>query len=134
MTCIFHTAKEGYFLLESSKSPYAGDVFHQPPLVLALLIPFLKLKNDMALWWFFIICDTFVALILRKICVHIVTREQKRVLLEEKKGIWHQPLSPLFQAHVLPDTVMMMYVSRCSIVLTLMMMMMMMMYSLVIDI
>eukprot|EP00949_MAST-11_sp_MAST-11-sp1_P003744 g3744.t1 len=34
-----HRVREGLFLISEDKSPYEGDMFHQPPLVLALYAP-----------------------------------------------------------------------------------------------
>ncbi|KAF1779081.1 GPI transamidase subunit PIG-U [Phytophthora cactorum] len=38
----FRRLEEGVFLFQSTGSPYAGDVYHQPPLLFALLYPVLQ--------------------------------------------------------------------------------------------
>ncbi|KAF1779087.1 GPI transamidase subunit PIG-U [Phytophthora cactorum] len=54
----FRRLEEGVFLFQSTGSPYAGDVYHQPPLLFALLYPVLQVAP--ASLQYFIKCTVFI--------------------------------------------------------------------------
>jgi phosphatidylinositol glycan class U len=60
-----HLVTEGLYLLKLNQSPYAGDVYHQPPLVLLLFYGFQNYPIITKL--FFILLDIFAALLIRQI-------------------------------------------------------------------
>lgn len=100
--------REGCFLIETNKSPYLGDVFHQPPLILALFCPLLQHLEAPLLHFFWIAIDFIIAQLLIAICKVHLTQEEC-IKQDEKKGMKYCPLSPLLQPSVLPSTVAAMY-------------------------
>jgi hypothetical protein len=60
---------ESLFLLDHGHSPYQGDVFHQPPLLLLLFFP---LSNAWAQRLVFVLVDCLIAFALRCVCFPIL--------------------------------------------------------------
>lgn len=114
----FQRVRESAFLFDHVGSPYAGDVFHQPPLVFALFYPLLSSgSHAYALTCALFICvDVLLAL-------GFVRLARRTLLLEEgvvpkdaaNKEIWlHRiPVSPLFLRQNLPVMAAFMYVWMC---------------------
>lgn len=113
----FRRVKEGVFLFDHVGSPYAGDVFHQPPLVFALFYPLLRVAplvlQFTAACALFIAVDVAIALGLARLCTRTLRTEEGRTAAHGGQEIWlHQiPVSPLFKPTNLPAMVALMYVS-----------------------
>ncbi len=79
---------EGLFLLKLGQSPYAGDVFHQPPLILPL---FYSIQNDP--WLIraaFIIIDLLCALAIRG-CVQSYQKQLPSHVAKAKDSVILRP-------------------------------------------
>ena len=76
-----HRVREGISLARSGSSPYEGNLFHQPPLVIAFLFPFFDDKGStprydgMPLQILFFIADVLVAYMLRSIMSRKLVRD-----------------------------------------------------------
>ncbi|KAF1791927.1 hypothetical protein JG687_00015705 [Phytophthora cactorum] len=107
----FRRLEEGVFLFQSTGSPYAGDVYHQPPLLFALLYPVLQVAP--ASFQHFITCTVFItadlllAMGFARLCKANLKLEEGRRFTFEDKEIWltQVPVSPLFKPKNLPTTV-----------------------------
>lgn len=103
----FHRVREGVFLSEHVGTPYAGDVFHQPPLVFALFYPFFKLPEHSQYIFmsaFFIGVDVLIALGIARWCTRLLQLEEGFEPVLGKERIWLEqiPVSPLVQPKLLP--------------------------------
>eukprot|EP00644_Phytophthora_capsici_P003827 jgi/Phyca11/544549/estExt2_Genewise1Plus.C_PHYCAscaffold_150156 len=106
----FHRLQEGAFLFRSTGSPYSGDVYHQPPLLFALLYPVLQTPTSLRYLLtcvIFILVDLLLALGFARLCKRNLTMEEGRRFKLGKEEIWlsQVPVSPLFKAENLPTTV-----------------------------
>lgn len=113
----FKRVQESAFLFEHVGSPYAGDVFHQPPLVFALFYPifgFLPTKDLQyaASCALFILVDLLIACGFARLAKRTLCLEEGATPTFENKEIWlHQiPVSPLFTPVNLPAMSAFMYV------------------------
>ena len=109
-----HRVREGISLARSGSSPYEGNLFHQPPLVIAFLFPFFDDKGStprydgMPLQILFFIADVLVAYMLRSIMSRKLVRDgygngnTKRTLLEPTTNQYYVP-NFLRDATLLPD-------------------------------
>ncbi|CAI5735491.1 unnamed protein product [Hyaloperonospora brassicae] len=110
-TSSFHRIREGVFLYVSTGSPYAGDVFHQPPLVFAVLYPVLQLVpvalQYVLLCALFISVDLLLAVGFARLCTNTLKLEEGRSYKVRQDDIWlsHIPVSPLFRPDTLSRTV-----------------------------
>ncbi|EGC39428.1 hypothetical protein DICPUDRAFT_147853 [Dictyostelium purpureum] len=85
---------EGIHLRELGLSPYAGSVYHQPPLVLLLFLPILKMNefiqfNITSSQLFFVLVDCLIAVSLREI-----TKSVSKVLPNEMKPLSKDSILP----------------------------------------
>lgn len=110
----FRRVKESVFLFDHVGSPYAGDVFHQPPLVFALFYPLLRVMS-LALQFtaacaLFIAVDVAIALGLARLSTRTLRSEEGRTPAHDGQEIWlHKiPVSPLFTPSNLPVMVALM--------------------------
>lgn len=108
VTAVSSTARvrEGALLFARTGSPYAGDVFHQPPLVFALF----QLLPGAAL---LVAVDAVLALGFARLARRTLALEEGVVPRDSvNREIWlHRiPVSPLFRRAQLPVTVAMMCV------------------------
>ncbi|CAI5729163.1 unnamed protein product [Peronospora effusa] len=106
----FYRLEEGVFLYHSTGSPYSGDVYHQPPLLFALLYPVLQFV-PLALQYFircavFISVDLLLAMGFARLCARNLKLEEGRHFKIHGREIWlsQVPVSPLFQPKTLPTT------------------------------
>ncbi|ETI35506.1 hypothetical protein, variant 2 [Phytophthora nicotianae] len=107
----FHRLQEGVFLFQTTGSPYSGDVYHQPPLLFALLYPVLQVAP--ASLQYFIICTVFIlvdlllAMGFARLCKRNLKLEEGRRFTFQDKEVWLTlvPVSPLFKPKNLPTTV-----------------------------
>ncbi|KUF79618.1 Phosphatidylinositol glycan anchor biosynthesis class U protein [Phytophthora nicotianae] len=107
----FHRLQEGVFLFQTTGSPYSGDVYHQPPLLFALLYPVLQVAP--ASLQYFIICtvcilvDLLLAMGFARLCKRNLKLEEGRRFTFQDKEVWLTlvPVSPLFKPKNLPTTV-----------------------------
>ncbi|EEY54798.1 uncharacterized protein PITG_08348 [Phytophthora infestans T30-4] len=107
----FRRLQEGVFLFQSTGSPYSGDVYHQPPLLFALLYPVLQI-TPASLQYFmscavFVIVDLLLAMGFARLCEKNLKLEEGRRCVFEDKEIWltQIPVSPLFKPQNLSTTV-----------------------------
>jgi phosphatidylinositol glycan class U len=109
---------EGAFLFDHVGSPYAGDVFHQPPLVFALFYPIFGLLDAAkelqyaAMCALFIAIDVLIACGFARLARRTLALEEGETPVHENKEIWlHRiPVSPLFTPDNLPVMAAFMYV------------------------
>lgn len=111
----FQRVRESAYLFDHVGSPYAGDVFHQPPLVFALFYPLLSSESHS----YALTCALFVCVDVL-LALGFVRLARRTLLLEEgvvpkdadNKEIWlHRiPVSPLFLRQNLPVMAAFMYV------------------------
>ncbi|KAG6954014.1 hypothetical protein JG688_00012552 [Phytophthora aleatoria] len=107
----FRRLEEGVFLFQSTGSPYAGDVYHQPPLLFALLYPVLQVAPASLQYFIkctvFITADLLLAMGFDRLCKANLKLEEGRRFTFEDKEIWltQVPVSPLFKPKNLPTTV-----------------------------
>ncbi|CAI5709531.1 unnamed protein product [Peronospora destructor] len=106
----FYRLEEGVFLYHSTGSPYSGDVYHQPPLLFALLYPVLQFVPS-ALQYFarcvvFISVDLLLAMGFAHLCAKNLKLEEGRHFEIRGREIWRSqvPVSPLFRPENLPTT------------------------------
>ena len=110
-TSSLHRIREGVFLYVSTGSPYAGDAFHQPPLVFAVLYPVLQLVpvalQYVLLCALFIAVDLLLAIGFARLCANTLTLEEGRSYKVRQDDIWLSqiPVSPLFRPDTLSKTV-----------------------------
>nr|CCA25065.1 conserved hypothetical protein [Albugo laibachii Nc14] len=115
----FDRVKESVFHLQQGKSPYDGDTFHQPPLLLLAFYPLLTiLSNHETITYTiiamtFILLDIIIAFQLAKL-THWIHQfgEESRMQTTKDEPIWIEeefPLSPLLKSAVLPNTVAAVY-------------------------
>ncbi|KAG7377673.1 hypothetical protein PHYPSEUDO_011161 [Phytophthora pseudosyringae] len=110
-TSSFRRLQEGVFLFRSTGSPYSGDVYHQPPLLFALLYPVLQVTP--ASLQYLITCAVFIAVDLllatgfARLCARNLKLEEGRRLKVGDEEIWLSqiPVSPLFKPENLPTIV-----------------------------
>ncbi|EGZ22496.1 hypothetical protein PHYSODRAFT_314121 [Phytophthora sojae] len=107
----FRRLQEGAYLFRSTGSPYSGDVYHQPPLLFALLYPVLQL-TPAALQYLvacavFISVDLLIAAGFARLCARNLQLEEGRRFKVRGEEIWlsQVPVSPLFKPENLPTTV-----------------------------
>ncbi|KAG3075612.1 hypothetical protein PI124_g22053 [Phytophthora idaei] len=107
----FRRLEEGVFLFQSTGSPYAGDVYHQPPLLFALLYPVLQVApaslQHFITCTVFITADLLLAMGFARLCKANLKLEEGRRFTFEDKEIWltQVPVSPLLKTKNLPTTV-----------------------------
>ncbi|CAH0486787.1 unnamed protein product [Peronospora farinosa] len=106
----FYRLEEGVFLYHTTDSPYSGDVYHQPPLLFALLYPVLQFV-PLALQYFircavFISVDLLLVMGFARLCARNLKLEEGRHFKIHGREIWlsQVPVSPLFQPKTLPTT------------------------------
>ena len=109
-TSSFRRLKESVFLFEHGKSPYDGDVFHQPPLVFAAFYPLFLLPEEyqyVAASVLFILVDLAIALGFVRLCKRTLALEQRDAPTHGNEEIWLNQiaLSPIFEPDTLPFTV-----------------------------
>ncbi|KAL4155806.1 hypothetical protein PRNP1_007908 [Phytophthora ramorum] len=112
-TCVssLRRLQEGAFLFRASGSPYSGDVYHQPPLLFALLYPALQLVPEALQYLItcavFISVDLLIAAGFARLCGENLKLEEGRRFNMNGKEIWLSkiPVSPLFKPENLPSTV-----------------------------
>jgi hypothetical protein len=109
---------EGFFMLQHGQSPYLGDHFHQPPLLLLVFLPLIN--RPILLRAFFIAMDIAIALALRKLCWwHLCFEEHTFAELRLMGGgFFKTKQSPMFTPFNLPDTVALIYLLHPASVLT----------------
>ncbi|KAE9021752.1 hypothetical protein PR003_g4885 [Phytophthora rubi] len=106
----FRRLQEGAYLFRSTGSPYSGDVYHQPPLLFALLYPVLQLSpaalQYLVVCAIFISVDLLIAVGLARLCAKNLQLEEERFKVRGEE-IWlsQVPVSPLFKPENLPTTV-----------------------------
>ncbi|TMW64776.1 hypothetical protein Poli38472_011656 [Pythium oligandrum] len=110
----FRRVQEAVFLYETQGSPYAGDVFHQPPLVFAAFYPILSLPDKFqyaAACAFFIAVDLLIAWGLVRLCERTHELGEAQVPTHDGDEIWLNkvPMSPVFSDKHLPHTVAFIY-------------------------
>lgn len=87
----FRRLQEGAYLFRSTGSPYSGDVYHQPPLLFALLYPVLQL-TPAALQYLvacavFISVDLLIAAGFARLCArNLQLEEGRRFRFEERRS------------------------------------------------
>ncbi|KDO29350.1 hypothetical protein SPRG_05886 [Saprolegnia parasitica CBS 223.65] len=101
--------QEGLFLAGAGLDPYAGDVFHQPPLVLLAAmgvqsVP-LALSSRLVTCLGAILLDVLIALGFASVCRAFITSQHAQQSENSKVWLNHPPLSPLLQPRYLPLTV-----------------------------
>ncbi|KAG7386326.1 hypothetical protein PHYBOEH_008713 [Phytophthora boehmeriae] len=102
--------QEGVYLFQATGSPYSGDIFHQPPLLFALLYPLLELVPAFLKYFstcaVFILVDLLIAVGLARLCRRTLQLEEGKEPKAQDKTIWLSqiPVSPLFQPKNLPIT------------------------------
>lgn len=106
-------ARESVFLAAATGDAYAGDVFHQPPLVFALARALLAAPAALqfaASCALFMAVDAAVALGFARLCARSQRMEEGRRPALASDEIWlHKvPVSPLFRPDALPATVALM--------------------------
>ncbi|KAG6617731.1 gpi transamidase subunit pig-u family protein [Phytophthora cinnamomi] len=107
----FRRLQEGAHLFRSTGSPYSGDVYHQPPLLFALLYPVLQLPpaalQYLAACVVFVSVDLLIAAGLARLCAKNLQLEEGRRLKAQGREIWlsQVPVSPLLKPENLPITV-----------------------------
>ncbi|RLN85276.1 hypothetical protein BBJ28_00002756 [Nothophytophthora sp. Chile5] len=111
----FRRVQEGAFLFERTDSPYAGDVFHQPPLVFAAFYPLVSLAPPALRYALtcvaFICVDVLIAAGFARLCRRTLQLEEGRVRRFQGQEIWlsRVPVSPLLAPNALPATVAFIY-------------------------
>ncbi|RLN46305.1 hypothetical protein BBJ29_008452 [Phytophthora kernoviae] len=111
----FRRVQEGVYLFQATGSPYSGDVFHQPPLLFALLYPLLELVPPIlqysATCAAFILVDLLIAVGFSRLCRRTLHLEEGREPKVHETTIWLSqiPVSPLFQPKNLPITAAFVY-------------------------
>ncbi|OQR97871.1 hypothetical protein ACHHYP_09876 [Achlya hypogyna] len=99
--------REGLFLVSAGLDPYAGDVFHQPPLVLvgAMFLQEIGLSARLGACLTTMALDATIALGLASICRSFLAGQHAQQ--SENSRVWlnHPPMSPLVQPKYLPLTV-----------------------------
>ncbi|RLN65276.1 hypothetical protein BBJ28_00003456 [Nothophytophthora sp. Chile5] len=88
----FRRVQEGAFLFERTGSPYAGDVFHQPPLVFAAFYPLVSLAPSALRYALacaaFICVDVLIAVGFARLCRRTLQLEEGRVRRFQGQEIW----------------------------------------------
>ncbi|PRP75220.1 hypothetical protein PROFUN_15942 [Planoprotostelium fungivorum] len=76
---------EALFLNEHGVDPYAGDAFHQPPIMLLLYYPFHHFRlPPLYLHLFWLMLDIVIAFLIRSIAFKVLDREQSENKTESK--------------------------------------------------
>ncbi|DBA04385.1 TPA: hypothetical protein N0F65_009981, partial [Lagenidium giganteum] len=109
-----HRVRESAYLFEHLGSPYAGDVFHQPPLVFAAFYPLMLLPEPLqyiACCALFIAVDVAIACGMARLCRSCHANEEGDVPRVNADEIWlHRiPVSPLFAPDRLPTVAALIY-------------------------
>lgn len=115
----FQRVRESAFLFDHTGSPYAGDVFHQPPLVFALFYPLLAHERlqYVGVCALFIAIDVLIALGFARLARRTLLLEEGVVPKDSaNREIWlHKiPVSPLFSRPNLPAMAAFMYALACA--------------------
>ncbi|OQS07039.1 hypothetical protein THRCLA_00956 [Thraustotheca clavata] len=101
--------QEGLFLANTGLNPYAGDVFHQPPLLLLMAMTAQTISSALSVRFLICFCsivlDVVIAFGFGQLCREFI--QSQRVQQSENSRMWlnHPPLSPLLQPDYLPVTV-----------------------------
>ncbi|EQC37213.1 hypothetical protein SDRG_05439 [Saprolegnia diclina VS20] len=105
--------QEGLFLAGAGLDPYAGDVFHQPPLVLLAAMGVqsmpLHLSSRLVTCLGAILLDVLIALGFASVCRAFIATQHAQQSENSKVWLNHPPLSPLLQPRYLPLTVAAVY-------------------------
>ncbi|ETW02512.1 hypothetical protein H310_06008 [Aphanomyces invadans] len=105
----YQRLQEGHFLYKACNAPYAGDSFHQPPLVLALynlLESFTAFNTSLRVCWIgcTIAVDVLIALGFASLCRAFLSSQQEQQCERSKIWLNHPPVSPLLTPENLPAT------------------------------
>ncbi|ETV83374.1 hypothetical protein, variant 3 [Aphanomyces astaci] len=101
--------QEGHFLYKAGVNPYAGDTFHQPPLVLAvytlldaLTVFHISLRTCLIGWTIFM--DVVIALGFASMCRAFLSSQGEQQCERSKIWLNHPPVSSLLAPEMLPAT------------------------------
>ncbi|RHZ10406.1 hypothetical protein DYB31_002206 [Aphanomyces astaci] len=101
--------QEGHFLYKAGVNPYAGDTFHQPPLVLAvytlldaLTVFHIPLRTCLIGWTIFM--DVVIALGFASMCRAFLSSQGEQQCERSKIWLNHPPVSSLLAPEMLPAT------------------------------
>ncbi|RHY64719.1 hypothetical protein DYB34_011327 [Aphanomyces astaci] len=101
--------QEGHFLYKAGVNPYAGDTFHQPPLVLAvytlldaLTVFHIPLRTCLIGWTIFM--DVVIALGFASVCRAFLSSQGEQQCERSKIWLNHPPVSSLLAPEMLPAT------------------------------
>ncbi|KAG9402345.1 hypothetical protein AC1031_006964 [Aphanomyces cochlioides] len=105
--------QESHFLFKAGLDPYAGDTFHQPPLVLLLYI----LLESLIAWFSLrillclcsILLDVVIALGFFSLCRSFLASQAEQQCERSKIWLNHPPVSPLLTPENLPAMTAAMY-------------------------
>ncbi|KAF0685048.1 Aste57867_23077 [Aphanomyces stellatus] len=105
--------QESHFLYKAGLNPYAGDAFHQPPLVLVLYILLQALTSVLhlrtLLYLSIVALDAVIAFGFASLCQAFLSTQAEQQCERSKVWLNHPPVSPLLTPENLPAMAAAMY-------------------------
>ena len=93
---------EGLFLLKLEQNPYAGDAYHQPPLLLALFYPIQD--SELLIRIVFIVLDLLIAVLLA-LSAELWQKRNFNRIVQDKAKLDDQKKIPILSRDDLPSIV-----------------------------